>query len=274
MTDPNQPAAPHEETDEERRARHRFDTETAAGAASGDPLAASQLDEADEGTVMVNRIATSPATAEAAADDDVDDGTVMVDRRVAPDDGTVVVDRSEPDEGTIMVDRSAGAADNHDDGTIVVDRTGSHSSPQPSESDDGTVVVDRTGSSPSEPDDGTLVVERPAPPVKRGPVMRTLTRRGRREVTLAPGEGANKSATLAAGAGAVAEYTTRAILAAPVAAPVIELGPEASRANAPSMPSIAKQSRRRGLIALGLTAGAIVISIVGLVLVISALITG
>lgn len=300
MTDPNHSEPVHEETEEERRARHRFDTETAAGPASGE-----SLDDADEGTVMVDRSAAQAnepahsqhedhedgtivvdrraAPAEHGPDDGPEDGTVVVDRTAPPsasadddavDDGTIMVDRSAPDDGTVVVDRTADP--DPDDGTVVVDRTsdpddGTVVVDRSAEPDDGTVVVDRSVAA----DDGTLVVERPAAPAKRGPVMRTLPRRGaKREVTLAPGTGANKTATLAPGAGAIAEYEKREIPAPPAATPQIELGPEASRANAPSMPSIAKQSRRRGLIALSVTAGAIVISVVGLVLVIRALITG
>jgi hypothetical protein len=153
-----------------------------------------------------------------------------------------VVDRSEPDESTVVVDRS--------------------------EPDESTLVVDR-----SEPDEHTIAVDRE--PAKRSNVMRSLPRRGgKRQITLAPGADANKTATLAAGPGAVAEYTARAIPAAPTAAPVVELGPEASRANAPSMPSVAKLSRRGGAIALVSAASAVVVSVVGLVLIAGALLNG
>lgn len=236
----------------DEKGRHREDTQAPdADSAPEDGTVVVDRSESDDGTVVVDR-------------SEPDDGTVVVDRS-EPDDGTVVVDRSEPDDGTVVVDRSEP-----DDGTVVVDR----SAPAHDVEDDGTVVVDR-----SAPDDGTVVVERPsapAPPTRRGPVMRTLPRRGaKRDITLAPGSaGTNRTATLAAGAGAVAEYTSRDIPAPPAPAPVIELGPEASRAPAPSMPSVARHSRRQGTITILVFAGAILVSVVGLVLVIVALIGG
>jgi hypothetical protein len=285
------------------RARHRFDTETSNGPDAIVATNDSPDEDADEGTVMVDR-AVAPEDGTIVVDRSApDDGTVVVDRsspedgtivvdRSAPEDGTIVVDRSAPEDGTVVVDRSAP-----DDGTVVVDRSApddgtvvvDRSAPDDgtvvvdrSAPDDGTVVVDR--SSPDDgtlvidraaPDDGTAVVERPDAPAKRPPVMNAPTRRrNRREVTLAPGAGANKEATLAAGPGAVAAYPARAILAPPSAAPIIELGPEASRADAPSMPSVAKQSRRRGLIALAVAGGAVVVSVIGLIAIVAALING
>ena len=190
---------------------------------------------------------------------EVDEGTVVVDRSGEPvevDEGTVVVDRSgepvEVDEGTVVVDRSAEP----DESTIVVDREPAN---------DSTVVVDRI-----DPQGPTIVVDKPA--AKRSSVLRTLQRRGsQRQITLAPGENANKVGTIAAGPGAVAEYTAREIPAPPVAHAVIELGAEASRAEAPSMPSVAKQSRRRGLISLAAASASILVSVVGLIAVIRAL---
>jgi hypothetical protein len=167
----------------------------------------------------------------------------------------VVVDRSAPvDERTIAIDRSDA-----DERTIAIDR---------SETDERTIAIDR-----SETDESTLVVDRQPKP--RASVMRTLPRRGaKRQITLAPGAGANKTATPAVGPGAISEYTARPIAPPPAQAPAVQLGPEASRANAPSMPSVARQSRRRGTIAVGAAAAAVLISVVGLVLIVNALLAG
>ena len=231
-----------------------------------------QLDDDDEGTVVVDRSEPDEHTvvvdrSAPAPPDEVDDGTVVVDRS-EPDESTVVVDRSEPDESTVVVDRSEP-----DESTVVVDRS------EPGESDESTVVVDR-----SAPDDKTVVVEgrkadgqKPGAAKKAsGPVMRTLPRRGaKREVTLAPGvAGTNKKSRAASGPGAVAAYEARSIPAPPPPAPIVELGPESSRAHAPSMPSVARQSRRRGRIALVAFAVAIIVSVTGLVVIVSVLLGG
>ena len=247
----------HENDDDEATVvvgmpRHREDTEQRAGVASE----AADVNAPDDGTVVVDR--SEPEEGTVVVDrSEPDDGTVVVDRS-EPDDGTVVVDRSEPEDGTIVVDRGEP-----DESTVVVDRAAP---------DESTVVVDRAA-----PDDGTILVAKPdGPAPKRATVMRTLPRRGaKREVTLAPGAvGTNKTATPAAGPGAIATYESREIPPPPAPAPVIELGPEATRAPAPAMPSVARHSRRQGQIALIAFSGAILVSVVGLVVIIVTVLTG
>jgi hypothetical protein len=249
--------------------RHREDTQQGPD----DGTVVVDRSEPDDGTVVVDR--SEPDDGTVVVDrSEPDDGTVVVDRS-EPDDGTVVVDRSEPDDGTVVVDRSEP-----DDGTVVVDR----SEPDErtvvvdrSEPDESTVVVDR-----SAPDDGTVLVAKPGvgkpagPAAKRATVMRTLPRRGaKREVTLAPGgAAANKTATPAAGPGAIATYESRELPPPPAPAPVIELGPEATRAPAPAMPSVSRHSRRQGRIAMAAFGIAILVSVSGLIAIVVAVVTG
>ena len=70
---------------------------------------------------------------------------------------------------------------------------------------------------------------------------------------------------LASGPGAVTVYTPRAIPAPPTPSSEIVRGIEATRVDAPSMPSVAKSTRRGTLFTLGSLAAALVISVVGLV---------
>jgi hypothetical protein len=168
---------------------------------------------------------------------------------------TVVVDRTPMvEEGTVVVDRSPAA----EEGTVVVDR---------SVPDEGTVVIDR-----SSPDEGTVVIERRRDGAQRTPprsssVLGALPRRGRRrELTHAPGdESVNRTAVLASGPGAVTAYTPRAIPDPPTISAVTEAGPEATRADAPSMPSVARSATRWSRTALAAFAGACVVSVAGLI---------
>ena len=214
--------------------------------------------------------------------DDDDERTTVVDRSTSDDehDGTVVVDRSAPiddhDERTTVVDRSAPTTDDHDERTTVVDRSSpadddderttvvDRSAPV-GESDDGTVVVDRSAPA-DEVHDGTVVVPRPASEKSKSASRPApSSRRGRRRITLPPVEpGFGPDAVDAVGAGAVDSYLPRAITPAPVATPAIPLGDDATRAPAPSMPSVERRSRRIGMIAVGGFAAACVISVVGL----------
>jgi len=221
-------------------------------------------------------------------DDDDDERTTVVDRSTSDDehDGTVVVDRSAPiddhDERTTVVDRSAPTTDDHDERTTVVDRSApaddderttvvDRSAPV-GESDDGTVVVDRSARA-DEVHDGTVVVPRPASEKSKSASRPApSSRRGRRRITLPPVEpGFGPDAVDAVGAGAVDSYLPRAITPAPVATPAIPLGDDATRAPAPSMPSVERRSRRIGMIAVGGFAAACVISVVGLATIVVAL---
>ncbi|WP_395641052.1 hypothetical protein [Pseudolysinimonas sp.] len=142
---------------------------------------------------------------------------------------------------TIVVDREAEAE------TVVVDRI------------DRTVVVDR-GSAP----DGTVAVTRERgqvpPPGRAIPAGRR--RRGMTMPPVAPGFG--RGAVDAVGPGAVASYEPRAIPEVPAETAPFE-GAEATRTEAPSMPSVARRSRRGALTTLVLFAGACVVSVAGLI---------
>jgi hypothetical protein len=205
-----------------------------------------QDDIDDEGTVVVDR---------PAPDDEPEDGATVVVERPAPDDepedgATVVVERDDPDS-TVVVDRSDS------DSTVVVDRADS----------DSTVVVDRDGSAP--------VVAAKSDSPQRADSLRVLPRRGaNRQITRAPGVGAEKKGVVASGPGASGSYSPRAIPAPPPAPVEIPLGPEATRMDAPSMPSVSRHSRRLGRITMAVFAGSFLVSAVGLVLIVVALIRG
>lgn len=141
---------------------------------------------------------------------------------------------------TVIVDREAEAE------TIIVDRA------------DRTVVVER-GSAP----DGTIAVTRSrTKPPEAGPSIPSgRRRRGMTMPPVAPGYG--RGAIDAVGPGAVTVYEPREIPAPPVA-PSAFAGVEATRAPAPSMPSVARRSRNRAAVSLALAAGACVVSVAGL----------
>lgn len=140
--------------------------------------------------------------------------------------------------------------------TVVVDR----------EAEAETVVVDRA--------DRTVVVERGAAPDAvavtrtrdRAPAAPKLpTGRRRRGMTMPPvAPGFGRGAVDAVGPGAVATYEPRVIPDAPEP-PASPPGVEATRAAAPSMPSVARRTRRGGLIALVVFAASCVVSVCGLV---------
>jgi len=91
-------------------------------------------------------------------------------------------------------------------------------------------------------------------------------RRGRRRITLPPVEpGFGAEPVDAVGPGAIASYVPRTIAPVPVAVPAPPLGADATRAPAPSMPSVGKRSRTIGMVAVGGFALACVVSVVGLV---------
>jgi len=193
-------------------------------------------DEVDE-TVVIGVPAAPPE------DDDELDGTIVVVRE-RPDDGesdrTIVVDRARPDDGepdrTIVVDR---AADSGVDRTVVVDRGEA----------DHTVVIP----------DGQIRAAGIADPV---PTRRRTARRMR--ITLPEDTPASERATEGAGVGAVERYEARAI-PAPPEIEVLPAGPEATRAPAPGMPSVASASRRAGRRALLIAAAACVVGVAGLI---------
>ena len=214
-----------------------------------------------------------------ATPDDDDERTTVVDRSAAeePDDGneTVVVDRArhpadEPYDGTVVVDRSAPADDDGHDGTVVVDRS---LAAEHDDAHDGTVVVDRSAPA-DDAHDGTIVVPRAASEKSKSASRPSQSsRRGRRRITLPPVEpGFGPDPVDAVGAGAVENYSPRTIAAAPALTPAIPLGADATRAPAPSMPSVRRRSTRLGAIALGGFALACVVSVVGLATIVVTLI--
>ena len=245
------------------------------------PAAPAPLDEDDEATIV------RPVVVEEYDDDD--EATIVrplwlvpVDEVVEDDEATVVrparvtVDDGDDDEATIVRPVRAGAQgdadDDLDERTTVVDRT----STAP---DDGTIVVDRTSTAPDDgtiivdrssaaPDDGTVVVSRDKPAARKPGVPGLPSRRSnKRRITLPPVEpGFGREAVEASGPGAVSTYEPRLIPDVPQAAAEVELGADATRADAPSMPSVVKRSRRMGLIGIVGFALACVLSVVGLVI--------
>ena len=161
------------------------------------------------------------------------------------DNETVVVERStpsvEPDGETVVVERSAPAVE-PDGETVVVRREASR------EDENATIVVDRS----------------PSPSAKGAPPA-APTRRGRRRITLPPVEpGFGAEPVEAAGPGATSSYAPRGIQPLPATAPEVPLGADATRAPAPSMPSVGKRSRTFGVIGVAGFALATTVSLVGL----------
>lgn len=210
------------------------------------PLWGSSVDEViedDEATIV------RPARFSVEEGDEDDEATI-----VRPVRGGARADGDDDfDERTTVVDRTSTAPD---DGTIVVDRI----STAP---DDGTIIVDRSSAAP---DDGTVVVSRDKPAARKPGVPGLPSRRSnKRRITLPPVEpGFGREAVEASGPGAVSTYEPRLIPDVPQAAADVELGPEATRADAPSMPSVVKSSRRMGLIGIVGFALACVLSVAGL----------
>jgi hypothetical protein len=194
---------------------------------------------------------------ETPAEDDDAGETVVVDRAPAVEEGTVVIDRGPAlEEGTVVIDRARAV----EEGTVVIDRA--------APVDDGTLVIDRSAA-----DEGTIAIEgrrdrarRPAP--RSSSVLGALPRRGqRRELREAPGgPAANRTAVLASGPGAVSTYLPRAIPAPPAPRTIPEAGAEATRADAPRLPSVSRSSTRWSRTALAAFACACAISIAGLVI--------
>ena len=150
------------------------------------------------------------------------------------EDRTVVVDR---DDDSTVVDRD-------EDHTVVIER-------------DKTVVVDRQrrGKRPK--------LEAPA----AHSVITLLPRR--RGITVAPIEpGFGREAVEAIGPGVVETYVPREVAPPPAAGPAVPRGEDALRADAPSMPSVGRRSRKAGVLALLVFAGACVVSVIGVIVVI------
>ena len=216
----------------------------------------SASDDDDERTTVVDR-----ADAVLPADDE--ERTTVVDRAAAPEPSgspeplelQEPLDALEPldDERTTVVDRGAA---HDDDGTVVVSRSSGSDADPDADADHGeTVIVARAHETAERP--AVRSASRPSP---------STGRRGRRRIALPPVEpGFGAAPVDAVGPGAVTAYAPRPIAPAPVAVDVPVLGADATRAPAPSMPSVGKRSRTVGIVAIGGFALACVVSVVGLV---------
>ena len=212
-------------------------------------------DDDDERTTIVER-------ADAAHGTDNDERTILVERTVPPE-----LD----DERTTIVDRTGPPAGLDDERTTIVDRTG----PPAGLDDERTVLVSRAPADADDADDHspTIIVarahetaERPAAKSASRPSASTGKRRGRRRITLPPVEpGFGADPVDAVGPGAIASYVPRIIAPVPATVSAVPLGADATRAPAPSMPSVGKRSRTIGIVAVGGFALACVVSVVGLV---------
>ena len=193
--------------------------------------------------------------------DDEAEETVVVDREIEAE--TVVVERTATE--TTPAAAPANAAPDVDPEslaeTVIVDR----------EVDAETVIVERSDAA-----DRTVIVERG--PAGEGTVAVTRARakapdagpaipggRRRRGMTMPPvAPGYGRGAVDAVGPGAVTVYEPREIVEPPVA-PAPFQGVEATRAEAPSMPSVTRRARRAGMISLAVFAASCVVSVVGLI---------
>jgi hypothetical protein len=148
-------------------------------------------------------------------------------------------------EETVLVDREAEAE------TVIVDRA------------DRTVVVDRDAPLGGAVSDGTGAVTRTRGRPAEAPMVPSgRRRRGIAMPPVAPGFG--RGAIDAVGPGAVATYEPRAIPDAPES-PAPLPGMEATRVPAPSMPSVARRTRRGGMVTLAVFAASCVVSVGGLI---------
>ena len=77
-----------------------------------------------------------------------------------------------------------------------------------------------------------------------------------------------REAVEALGANVVETYVPREVAPAPVPGPAVPRGDASHRAEAPSMPSVTRRSRKAGVVTLLVFAGACVVSVIGVVAVI------
>lgn len=233
-----------------------------------------------EETVVVDRAADSDLdhtivrpsrrararTAAADAEDSAEE-TIVVDRSRDADEETIVVDRSgRGDEETIVVDRRPqllGIDDDDDDDT---DRSASRPAlPAQDEDTDRTVARERDDS-----DEQTITVDRSASAVKLPPVPSLRRARVQRRRGIAPPPvpvGFAPAARAAVGPGAVDHYSLRELRPPPEARPVPEGGVAPTRVIDPQLPSVARRARRTAVLAWAAFAGACVVSVTGLTLI-------
>ena len=195
--------------------------------------------------------------AERTTERDLDDTVVTPRPALEPAlDRTRVVDHDDdPIDATRVVQRQTGDESDESDDTIIVRRTAARALDDPSPA----------SPSPSSPS--------PASPARAQlPPTRRSLRAQRTPITLPSGTAASERAAAALGADAVVRYEPRPVPAPPEPGPDLGSGPEATRAEAPSMRSVRRASRSAGWIAVGSIAGACVVSVVGLVVIVSTLV--
>lgn len=233
-----------------------------------------------EETVVVDRAADSDldhtivrpsrrarAGTAAADTEDSAEETIVVDRSRDADEETIVVDRSgRGDEETIVVDRRPqllGIDDDDDDDT---DRSASRPAlPAQDEDTDRTVARERDDS-----DEQTITVDRSASAVKLPPVPSLRRARVQRRRGIAPPPvpvGFAPAARAAVGPGAVDHYSPRELRPPPEARSVPEGGVAPTRVIDPQLPSVARRARRTAVLAWAAFAGACVVSVTGLTLI-------
>ncbi|MET0161040.1 MAG: hypothetical protein ABW204_00150 [Microbacteriaceae bacterium] len=208
---------------------------------------------------------------EPLAPSDLDERTVAVDRSASLDDSTVVVDRAaELEEHTVVVDREpvSGATlrqetEDDDEATSVVQRRDASLLV-----DDETVAADR-GWLP----EGTVRVGGAPAQGFSGPLAGLGQAPAARTNRFAPPTGGRR-AVLGPGAGATSRYTTRRVVApAPPTAPIAQAA-EATRDPQAALPSVRRRARRGAIVSLVSAAGALVVAIGGLAIVIPLLLAG
>lgn len=194
--------------------------------------------------------------------EDEDDHTRVVAREVPPeteDDHTRVVDRVAPspddDDHTRVVARDLPIDDEDDHTRVVAKEHPPHADED--QDDDTRVVGDRPG--------------RRTAPSAAAPTVGSRADRRRRGIAYPPvPQGFGPGAHEAVGPGAIESYQARAVTQPP-ADPVIEEGVEATRAPAPSMPSVHKRSRRAARTAMALYVCAWIGAVAGAILIVVAL---
>lgn len=196
-------------------------------------------------------------------DDDLEETADRVDGPQL-DDRTVVVERGGDDRTVVVARRGRPAEVDDGDRTVVVARRGGTETEAEA---DRTVVVERKGT-----DDRTVAVPRQrrgraAAPVAADPVINLLPRRrGIRTAPIEPGSG--REPVEAIGPNVVETYVPREIAPPPAAVAAVPRGEEALRAEAPSMPSVLRQSRRAAAVSLLVFGAACAVSVVGVVAVV------
>jgi hypothetical protein len=210
-------------------------------------------------------------SSEPLAPSDLDEHTVAIDRSASPDGTTEAVDRAEElEDRTVVVDREpvSGAtllqeADPEDEATAVVHRRDASLLV-----DDETVAADR-GWLP----EGTVRLGGAPVQAFSGPLAGLGQAPAARANRFAPPTGGRR-AVLGPGAGATSRYTTRRVVApAPPTAPIAQAA-DATRDPHAALPSVRRRARRGAIVSLISAAGALVVAVGGLAVVIPLLLAG